>query len=190
MQKSSFTTYDMVLSAIGAALIAVSAFVSITVMAVPFTLQTLAIFAVLMSIGGKRGTVSILCYLLLGAVGVPVFSGFKGGISVLLGPTGGFLAGFIFLGLVYWALNDLVLRTDARKTPVRIGLKIAEAVIAEIVMYAFGVVWFMTIYAAQTGPVGIGTALSWCVIPFILPDIIKILAAAAVSEAARKVIKK
>ena len=190
MQERSFKTYDMVLSAIGAALIAVSAFVSITVMAVPFTLQTLAIFAVLMSIGGKRGTVSIACYLLLGAVGVPVFSGFKGGLSVLLGPTGGFLAGFIFLGLIYWCMSEVVFRTESRKTSVRIGLKTASAVIAEIVMYAFGVVWFMTVYAAQTGPVGIGTALSWCVLPFIIPDIVKILAAVAVSEAARKVIKR
>ena len=83
-------TYDLIVEAVGAALIAVGAMISLTVMAVPFTFQTLAIFAVLMSIGGKRGTISLICYLLMGIVGVPVFSGFKGGISVILDLQGAF----------------------------------------------------------------------------------------------------
>ena len=183
-------TYDLVVEAVGAALIAVGAMISLTVMAVPFTLQTLAIFAVLMSIGGKRGTISLICYLLMGIVGVPVFSGFKGGISVILGPTGGFLIGFVFMAVIYWILADHVLKADEKTTRIRIAYKALAAVAGEIVMYAFGVVWFITVYAAQTGPVGIASALSWCVIPFIIPDIIKICAAAAVSETCIRVIKK
>lgn len=189
MEKKSNTTYDLVLEAAGAALISVSAFISLSFMAVPFTLQTLAVFAVLMSIGGKRGTVSIICYLIIGGIGIPVFSGFKGGIGVLLGPTGGFLVGFIFVGLLYWLLAEHIFRINDRKTGVRIAIKAVTAVICEIVLYTFGVIWFITVYASQTGPVGIATALSLCVFPFIVPDIVKIAAAVSVSEAVIKAIK-
>ena len=164
MNKS--TTYNLILSALGAALITVGAFISLTVMAVPFTLQTLMIFAVLMTIGGKRGLVSIVCYILLGAVGLPVFSGFKGGISVLMGPTGGFIIGFIVMGIVYYLLADKVFAADSKERGKRI------------------------VYASQTGPVGVWAALTMCVIPFIIPDLVKLAAAVAVSEACRGVIKR
>ena len=72
-----FSTRDLCFCAIGAALIAVCAWISIPA-DVPFTLQTFAIFTVCGLLGGKRGTVSVLVYLLLGAVGAPVFAGFRG----------------------------------------------------------------------------------------------------------------
>ena len=83
-----FSTRDLCFCAIGAALIAVCAWISIPA-EVPFTLQTFAIFAVCGLLGGRRGTVSVLVYLLLGAVGAPVFAGFRGGFASLLGTTGG-----------------------------------------------------------------------------------------------------
>ena len=89
-----FSTRDLCFCAIGAALIAVCAWISIPA-DVPFTLQTFAIFAVCGLLGGKRGTVSVLVYLLLGAVGAPVFAGFRGGFASLIGTTGGYLVGFI-----------------------------------------------------------------------------------------------
>ena len=88
-----FSTRDLCFCAIGAALIAVCAWISIPA-DVPFTLQTFAIFTVCGLLGGKRGTVSVLVYLLLGAVGAPVFAGFRGGFASLLGTTGGYLVGF------------------------------------------------------------------------------------------------
>ena len=189
MGNRLFSTYNMVLSAIGAAIIVIGSMISLTVMAVPFTMQTFAVFAVLMTIGGRRGTLSIICYLLLGAVGIPVFAGFKGGFGVLLGPTGGFLIGFIGVGILYRILSATMLNDKAAKAGRRMINKAVTAVICEIVMYAFGVVWFMTVYAAQTGPVGLSSALAWCVIPFIIPDIVKIIAAVAVSEACSKAVK-
>lgn len=94
-----FSTRDLCFCAIGAALIAVCAWISIPA-DVPFTLQTFAIFAVCGLLGGRRGTVSVLVYLLLGAVGAPVFAGFRGGFASLLGTTGGYLVGFVLLALI------------------------------------------------------------------------------------------
>lgn len=184
------TTYDLILSALGAALIAVGAMISLTVMAVPFTLQTLMIFAVLMTIGGKRGLISIVCYILLGAVGIPVFAGFKGGLAVLLGPTGGFILGFIVMGIVYLLLAEKVFDAEEKTRGKRIALKAAACVLSLVVLYAFGTVWFMVVYASPSGPVGVWGALTMCVIPFIIPDLVKLGAAVAVSEACRRVIKR
>ena len=61
--------------------------------------------------------------------------------------------------------------------------------IFEIVMYIIGVIWFMTVYAAQTGPVGLVTVMGWCVLPFIIPDIIKLIVAVIIGERARKLVK-
>ena len=94
-----FSTRDLCFCAIGAALIAVCAWISIPA-DVPFTLQTFAIFTVCGLLGGRRGTVSVLVYLLLGAVGAPVFAGFRGGFASLIGTTGGYLVGFILLALI------------------------------------------------------------------------------------------
>ena len=88
---------DLVYISIGAALIAICSWISIPT-AVPFTLQTFAVFFVLLSLGGERGTLATLVYVLLGAVGVPVFAGFSGGIGILLGSTGGYIIGFLFTG--------------------------------------------------------------------------------------------
>ena len=77
-------TIDLVYISIGAALIAICSWISIPT-AVPFTLQTFAVFAVLSILGGRRGTISVAVYILMGAVGLPVFAGFKGGIGVLFG---------------------------------------------------------------------------------------------------------
>ena len=86
-------------AAVGAVLIAVCSWISIPA-AVPFTLQTFAVFFVLSLLGGKLGTLSILVYILLGAAGIPVFAGFSAGLGVLLGSTGGYIAGFLILGLL------------------------------------------------------------------------------------------
>ena len=93
-------TTDLVYTALCAALIAVCSWISVPA-AVPFTLQTFAVFAALNLLGGKRGTTAVLVYILLGAVGLPVFSGFKGGPGVLLGTTGGYIIGFLFTGLLF-----------------------------------------------------------------------------------------
>lgn len=101
--KKNFRTIDLVYIALGAVLITICSWISIPT-TVPFTMQTFAVFFVLSALGGKRGTAAIVVYVSLGAVGVPVFAQFASGIGILLGSTGGYIVGFIFMGLIYWLI--------------------------------------------------------------------------------------
>lgn len=187
--KNRSFIYDLVLISISAALITVCSWISIPFGPVPFTLQTLAILAVMLTCGGRRGTIAILVYLAMGLCGVPVFAGFKGGVASFAGPTGGFLIGFIFAALLYWLLEKLIfkrLMTGTIKTWI---FGVLNSFLFEVVMYFIGVIWFMTVYAAQTGPVGLATVMSWCVIPFIIPDVVKLIAAVITGERARKLVR-
>ncbi len=172
-------TRDMVYIAIGAALIAVCSWISIPT-TVPFTLQTFAVFFVLLALGGERGTIAVAVYVLMGAVGIPVFSGFKGGASALLGNTGGYIVGFIFMGLIYMLITKIF------------GEKLLSLILAAsvglIACYAFGTAWFMFVYTKNTGAVGLMSVLSWCVFPFIIPDIAKMAVAILISKRVKKYI--
>lgn len=177
--NSKFRVVDLTYMAVGAALIAVCSWISIP-STVPFTLQTFAVFCVLSLLGGKRGTVSIFIYILLGAVGMPVFAGFTGGIGILLGTTGGYIIGFILMGLLFWLAEHFF----GNALPVRIVSMLAGL----LVCYAFGTGWFLWVYARQSGAIGIGTALSWCVLPFILPDLAKMALAVGIAGRVKKFI--
>ena len=179
MRNSKLT--DMILIGLFAALIAVCAQIQIPA-AVPFTLQTFAIFLAAGLLGGKRGTVSVVIYILLGMVGLPVFAGFKGGIAALLGTTGGYIIGFIFSALLMWALEKPVSSLFGKETGAdskkNIFRKMAgpaiSMILGLIVCYIFGTAWFVIVYTNTKEPIGIMTALGWCVFPFIIPDLIKI----------------
>jgi len=177
--NSKFKVVDLTYMAVGAALTAVCSWISIP-STVPFTLQTFAVFCVLSLLGGKRGTVSIIIYILLGAVGMPVFAGFTGGIGILLGTTGGYIIGFILMGLLFWLAEHFF----GNALPVRIVSMLAGL----LVCYAFGTGWFLWVYARQSGAIGIGTALSWCVLPFILPDLAKMALAVGIAGRVKKFI--
>ena len=170
-------TYDIVYIAVFAVIMAICSWISIPA-AVPFTLQTFGVFIAVGILGGKRGTLSVLVFILLGAIGVPVFAGFSGGIGVLAGTTGGYIIGFLFSALVMWGIE----KAFGRKPVVRI----IGMVLGLIVCYAFGTAWFMVVYARTTGAVGLATVLGWCVIPFIIPDLVKIALAYIVSGKVRK----
>ena len=158
-------TKDLALCALFAALIAVCAWISIPA-TVPFTLQTFAIFAALGLLGGKRGTVAVAVYLLLGAIGVPVFAGFQGGIGALLGTTGGYLLGFLLTALIVWGM-------EARFGS-KAGVFLLSAVLGMLVCYAFGTAWYLVVYARTKGAISLATALGWCVVPFLIPAAVKI----------------
>ena len=158
-------TKDLALCALFAALIAVCAWISIPA-TVPFTLQTFAIFAALGLLGGKRGTVAVAVYLLLGAIGVPVFAGFQGGIGALLGTTGGYLLGFLLTALIEWGMEARF----GSKT----GVFLLSAVLGMLVCYAFGTAWYLVVYARTKGAISLATALGWCVVPFLIPDAVTI----------------
>ena len=173
-------TTNLVYVSLAAVLIAICSWISIP-MTVPFTMQTFAVFCVLELLGGKRGTLAVCVYILLGAIGLPVFSGFTGGVGRLLGTTGGYIIGFIFTGLVYWITEVLFQKNRAAR--------IAALVLGLAVCYAFGTAWFMYVYAKSTGPIALGTALGWCVIPFIIPDLVKLTLAHLICARVSKTIK-
>ena len=167
-RKKRLYTKDVVFVALFTALIAVCAWITVP-SAVPFTLQTFAIFLTLGLLGGKRGTLAVLCYILLGAFGVPVFSSFRGGIGVLSGVTGGYIVGFLFSALAYWGITTL---TNGRFTWKIVGMGVGL-----IVCYAFGTAWFVFVKGRTGSPVDFVGALTLCVVPFIAFDVAKLFLA-------------
>lgn len=134
---------------------------------VPISLTNFAIFLAIFVLGMKSGTISFIIYLLLGAIGVPVFSSFRGGLQVLAGPTGGYLIGFIFLALIIgFALDHF----DRKLVPTIIGMIIGMAV-----CYAFGTVWL-----AKLLSLSFKEGLMMGVIPYLAGDAAKIIIAAIV----------
>ena len=138
------------------------------------TLQTFGLFLCLGTLGGKRGCLSVLVYLLLGAVGLPVFSGFQGGFSALIGPTGGYLMGFLFCALFYWLVTGL---TGNRK-----GTQLVTMFGSLCVCYCFGSLWYYHMYIADGGSATVGFVVAKCVLPYLLPDIAKLLIAWQLSQ--------
>ena len=161
-------TRDMVYIAMFAVLIAVCSWISVPA-TVPFTLQTFGVFVTVGVLGGKRGSLSVLVYLLLGMIGVPVFAGFSGGIGCLLGSTGGYIIGFLFSALVMWGMEMAFGKSRF--------VLVLSMILGLMVCYLFGTIWFMTVYARTTGAIGVMTALGGCVFPYIIPDGIKIVLA-------------
>ena len=170
-------TYDMVYIAVFAVVMAICSWISIPA-TVPFTLQTFGVFLAVGVLGGKRGTLSILVYILLGAVGVPVFAGFSGGIGSLFGNAGGYIIGFPGGCSGYVGHG----KSNGKKT---CALAV-QMVVGLIVCYAFGTAWFMIMYTRSAGPVGLVTVLGWCVFPFIIPDLIKIVVALGLTKSLKK----
>lgn len=158
-------TRDIVYMSVFTAMISICSWISIPA-SIPFTLQTMGVFTTVGLLGGKRGTLTILTYILLGAIGVPVFAGLTGGVSVLLGTTGGYIIGFLLSALLMWGIETIMGRNQ---------IVLAFSMIAGlIVCYVFGTAWFMMIYTQHSGVIGLSTVLGLCVIPFIIPDLIKI----------------
>lgn len=171
--RRSQKVYDMVYIALCAVMITICSWISIP-LAVPFTMQTFGIFASVGILGGKRGTIAVLVYILMGMVGLPVFSGFRGGPGALLGTTGGYIVGFLLSALIVWGAEAIF----GKRTIVQV-LSMAAGLIA---CYIFGTLWFMYLYLSTQGSVSIGAVLGWCVIPFVIPDALKIGLALVVSK--------
>ena len=173
-------TLDMTYIALFSIIMAICSWISIP-MEVPFTLQTFAVFLAVGVLGGRRGTLAVLVYLLLGAVGVPVFAGFVGGMGILLGSTGGYLVGFLFSALAMWAMEHLL---GKKRWVLALSM-----VLGLLVLYTFGTIWFMFVFAHESGAIGLWTALGWCVFPYIIPDLIKIIFALAICRQVTAVVK-
>lgn len=173
-------TSDIALVALAAALIAICAWIQIP-MSVPFTMQTFAVFAVAGLLGFRRSSAATAIYILLGAVGVPVFSGFRGGPDALLGQTGGYIVGFLFSAMIIGFAVDRFGRS--------VGVLAASMLAGLLTCYIFGTLWFMYVYTRNTGSIGFVSVLMTCVVPFIIPDIVKSALAVFVVKRAVRLIR-
>ena len=183
------------------ALMAVSAWISVPLGPVPFTLQTFVMVFALIVLTPGQCLASIGCYLVIGAIGIPVFSSMRGGLGVVLGPTGGFLWGF-FVGAVVALAVMRILEGSARKEQsassarldpqtgarVRRSRELAASFVGAflfvVVMYLCG--WVQLMAISGMGP---AAAFVTAVAPFIVVDLVKtivgVLTARAVNRAIR-----
>lgn len=147
------------------ALITVTAYLSIP-STIPFTLQSFGVFLSLAVLGGKRGTISTCCYVAMGALGLPVFAGMKGGASVLFGATGGYIFGFLLGSTVFW-LAEIVFKKSFLTT-------VLSIVLACLIYLACGAFWYAIVYLGSFSKENVYLAISTCILPFIIPEIVKI----------------
>ena len=171
-EKNFFNLKDMVLMALFAALTCVLAPLAVPIGPVPISLTNLVIYFSLYVLGWQRATITYIVYLLLGLVGLPVFSGFE---------AGGYLIGFIFMAIVC----GLLMQVKKDKKIVNIVFCVVGMLIGTAIAYAFGTMWFC--YSTGTG---LGAAMALCVIPFIPGDLIKIAIAAVVAPTVANQIKR
>ena len=180
MDKKKLTTKDMVYIAMFACLMAICAWISIPGQ-IPFTLQTMGVFLAVGLLGGRRGTLAILVYVLMGAIGLPVFSGFAGGFGKLLGATGGYIVGFLFSALIMWAMEAI---PGKKKWVLPLSM-----VLGLLACYAFGTAWFLVVYTKSKGAISLAAVLGMCVIPYIIPDAIKIACALVLTKILKPFVK-
>lgn len=166
---------DIIFIALFSALIAVLAQISIPT-TVPFTLQTLGVFITASMLGWKRGTLSVVIYILLGAVGLPVFAGFSGGVGTLIGPTGGYIIGFLFTAVAVGVMTQLLGK--------KLWVLAVSMIIGLALCYVMGTIWFCVSTKAE-----ILYALSVCVVPFLIADTAKIIVATILVNRLDKIIE-
>lgn len=174
--KVNNKTYMLTVTALMTAVTCVLAPMSVPIGPVPISLTNLAIYFALYLLGWKMGTVSYIVYLIIGIVGVPVFSGFTGGFAKLLGPTGGYIIGFIPMAII----AGLVIEKSGSRI-----LHFIAMVVGTAVCYAFGTVWFCVVMKSD-----VAAALGMCVFPFIPGDIAKIVIAMVAGPILKKRIQK
>ncbi|MBP3445689.1 MAG: biotin transporter BioY [Clostridia bacterium] len=168
-------TKEIILISLSAAIICICSWIQVP-SAVPFTLQTFAVFLVSAVLGAKKGVAATLVYILLGAVGLPVFSGFQGGVGVLLGATGGYVFGFVLLALIVGAV--------AEKKGIKLLPSVLSGLAGILLCYLVGTLWFAFVY----GDGSFSGAFSVCVLPFIIPDAIKITLAMIIAKRVKNLI--
>ena len=137
---------------------------------VPCTMQTFGVYCAFLLLGGKRGLLAVGLYILLGLVGLPVFSGFRGGPGHLLGLTGGYILGFLFTGLGY-------LLMEGRLKTMAFLPRIALLALDLVPCYLVGTLGFTAVSRLHGSEIGFFSALTLYVLPYILPDLVKLLLA-------------
>lgn len=175
-KKTMLSIRQMAIIALMTALTCILAPMSVPIGAVPISLTNFVVYLAVYLLGAKLGTVSYCIYLLIGLCGLPVFSAYSGGPAKLLGPTGGYLIGFILMA----ALSGIFIE----KSHAKAGLSILGMGIGTAAAYLFGTVWFL--FQAKCS---LWYALTVCVFPFLIGDGIKILIAAKIGPMIRRTLQ-
>lgn len=176
-KKELFSVQDIALIPLFAALITLCSFVRIPFGTIPFTLQTFGVFVTAGLLGTKRGVATIIVYILMGMIGLPVFGG-AGGVAVLAGNTGGYITGFLLSAVIIGIMNGLC---KGRKPEIRFAISAVSMLVGDIVCMIVGTAQFMMLTGVE-----LSVALAYCVVPFIIPDLIKIVVAAGFVERIKK----
>ena len=158
---------SLVTASIFSALICITSFIQVP-SPIPFTLQIMTIFIISGILKTKTAFLSVVIYLLIGAVGLPVFSGFKGGLGALFGASGGYLLSFLIIPIV---MGIFSLTIKSPRSSLILGM-----VVSLFFVYIFGTLWYTFVYALEGRfTLTFSSIISSCVLPFLLPDIIKII---------------
>ena len=175
MENQDLQLKRMVYAALMAALTAVGAYIAIPIGPVPIVLQNLFVMLTGLLLGGRWGVISIGVYLVAGAVGLPVFAGGTGGVGKFVGPTGGYLLGYVPAVYLIGMISE--------KGRGRVIVDVLAMVAGSAIVYAFGVPWLKVI----TG-MSLSKAMAVGMLPFLIGDIIKIAAAVPIVRALRPMI--
>ena len=183
--NSVISIKNMTMTAVFAAVLCVTAPFSIPVGPIPLSLATFVIYLASATLGWKYGTLSVAIYILIGAVGVPVFSGFQGGFHRIVGVTGGYIIGYIPLaiatGIAADRLAALSPNSAIKKNKIsQAAILAAGMIVGTLLLYTIGTAWFMF----QTNNT-LTASLALCVIPFLPGDAIKIFGACLIAPKMR-----
>lgn len=178
MKKTNrFAIKDLTLAALFAALAAICSQIQIPTPIAPVNLALFAVYLAGALLGRRRGVTALLVYLLLAALGAPVMAGFTGGLGVLLGKTGGYALGYLPAA---WCTGLAAERYEGRLLPLAAGMAVGC-----LLCYLLGTLWYMFLSG-----LGFAACLSWCVVPFLPGDVIKILLAAMMAGRLRPALQK
>ena len=167
---------DMTVTALFSALICVAAPWTVPVGPIPITLATFVIYLSAAVLGAKKGALAVLVYVLLGTVGLPVFTNFEGGLHKLIGATGGYIAGYIPLAVIAGLAAD---RFE------KLWSYVAGMVLGTVALYSLGTAWFMFMTKAS-----LSYSLAVCAVPFLPGDAIKIACASVLATRLRPLLKR
>lgn len=176
-------TRNLVMCALCAAIICILAPLSVPIGPVPISLATFAVMLSGALLGWKWGTIAALVYILLGAVGAPVFAGWSGGAAIIAGPTGGYIVGYLPLAFLTGLIYDQFGRNKSGS--MKYVWMVIGMLLGNTVLYVLGTVWFIGVKGAA-----LKDALAWCVTPFIPGDIAKMVIVAIVVPAIEKALAK
>jgi len=166
----------MVFASLLAALMAAGAYLAIPIGPVPIVLQNMFVLLAGLLLGSRWGIASVAVYLLTGACGLPVFAGGLGGIGRIVGPTGGYLIGYLPAVFITGYISE--------KTAKQMGYDILAMICGTIVLYACGVAW-LKILTGMT----LTKTLTVGMYPFLIGDALKIAAAALIAKALRPIVR-